>query len=131
MLIFLAHHTDHKFFHIISRAITLSLSAIIFFSLWRDVSGEMWVLYLGLGTAAALVLSALLLVRLHFCLKSRGYNFLFKCQNNPPPTPLKKDLGKIEESDIHQIDIDVEPNSEKESKVGKDGSVSEEAVTLL
>ena len=86
----------------------------------------MWALYLGLGVAAALVLLSLLLVRLHFCLKSRGYNFLFRFQNNPPPVLVKKNLDQIKESESLQVDL--EGASEK---VGSSEEVGEEGDSLL
>jgi hypothetical protein len=97
----------------------------------------MWVLYLGLGTSATLVFSALLLVRLHFCLKSQGYNILFRSQNSPPSVPPNKamDNDKInsKESDIQLIEADVERSSERVNKEGKVEvrNVEDAAVTLL
>ena len=79
----------------------------------------MWLLYFGLGVAASLVLLALLLVKLHFCLKSQGYNFLFRSQSHyPPPVPVKKDLDIIKECDIHQIDIEVGKSEKDKVKQG-------------
>lgn len=86
----------------------------------------MWALYLGLGVAAALVLLALLLVRLHFCLKSRGYNFLFRFQNTVPPLQVKKKLDQIKESESLQVDI--EGGSDKTGDVAE---VGEEGDSLL
>ena len=96
----------------------------------------MWVLYVGLGATATLVISALLLVRLHFCLKNRGYNLLFRSQNNPPAASSKiKNSDKINstESDIQLIEAENEQSSEKVDKGRKNKGVATDdaAVTLL
>ena len=91
----------------------------------------MWLLYPGLGIAVFLVIAAILLVKLHFLLKSRGYNVLFRSQNSPPFTMLKKDLDDIKESDTSQQNIESGLAGKSEKELEKSGHAGEAAVTLL
>eukprot|EP00116_Pleurobrachia_bachei_P008297 sb/3468559/ len=120
------------------------IMGIVFFSLWDELLDEIWILYLGFFITLILVASALAFVRyylprLHFYLKSRGYNLLLRTGleleyhkvvgSTPPQDP--KDHGHHGDDEVHHRGHDQEVNHHGNEEVLQDAGSAVESETLV
>ena len=71
-----------------------------------------------LGIAAALIVSALMVVKLHFCLKARGFNLLVRSKDSDK-VPYSRSKSSTIEDHIQKSKSRIEI-SETESKVDQE-----------
>jgi len=115
------------------------IMGIVFFSLWDELLDEIWILYLGFFITLILVASALAFVRLHFYLKSRGYNLLLRTGleleyhkvvgTTPPQDPKDRHHGN--QDDLHGNDSMDHHHSNEEVRHRSNEEVQEGSDTLV